>query len=286
MEAGVSKAFEFVRQLVVSLPGQKIDLPAFPDVVRRLQLMLAKAETTARDLAPVIESEPVLSAHLLQMANSAALNAAGNPVTTVKGAINRLGFNLVRITAMVHALRHLEHHAALQPIRRELAVIWKDSIEVAVTCYAVARRALARQAEEAMLAGLLHAIGALYILMHTQRADPGLRQDPDFAAILRDWHPAIGKAILDGWELPTMLGDAVARQDVLVTGGGKDLDSLSLLVAAAKLHCRLGHAAASGESDTQAAAALDAVTFAGVKFDELLAAGQPEVAEMRQLLAA
>lgn len=286
MEADVSKAFEFVRQLVTSLPGQKIDLPAFPDVVRRLQVLLAQPDTTAKDLAPIIESEPVLSAHLLQMANSAALNAAGNQVTTVKAAINRLGFNLVRITAMVHALRQLEHHSALQPIRRELAAIWQSSIEVAVTCYAVARRTLARQAEEAMLAGLLHGIGALYILMHTQRADPQLRQDPAFAGIVGDWHPAIGKAILDGWGLPPILGDAVARQDGLLTEASRDLDPLPLLVAAAKLHYRLGHDAGIVQNAPQAAAALGNVRFAGSTFEELLAAGKSEMAEMRQLLAA
>jgi HD-like signal output (HDOD) protein len=286
VEAGVSKAFEFVRQLVVSLPGQKIDLPAFPDVVRRLQVMLANPQTTARDLAPVVESEPVLSAHLLQMANSAALNAAGNQVTTVKNAIGRLGFNLVRITAMVHALRQLEHQAALQPIRRELTAHWRASVEVAVTAYAVARRALARQAEEAMLAGLLHGIGALYILMHTQRVDPQLREDPDFAGIVSDWHPAIGKAILDGWELPGLLGQAVARQDDLLTDAGRDLDPLSLLVSAAKLHYRLGHEPGIGQQAPHAAAALGAARFAGETFDDLLAAGQSDLAEMRQLLAA
>jgi HD-like signal output (HDOD) protein len=286
MEAGVSKAFEFVRQLVTSLPGQKIDLPAFPEVVRRLQVLLAQPDTTAKDLAPLIESEPVLSAHLLQMANSAALNAAGNQVTTVKAAINRLGFNLVRITAMVHALRQLEHHSALQPIRRELAAIWQSSIEVAVRCHTVARRVLGRQADEAMLAGLLHGIGALYILMQSQRADPQLRQDPAFAGMVADWHPAIGKAILDGWGLPPMLGEAVVRQDDLLIEGSRDLDPLPLLVAAAKLHYRLGHDAGIAQNAALAAAALGNVRFAGSTFEELLAAGKSEMAEMRQLLAA
>ena len=36
MGDGVSKAFDFVRRMVANLPGKDVDLPAFPDVVRRL----------------------------------------------------------------------------------------------------------------------------------------------------------------------------------------------------------------------------------------------------------
>ena len=41
MGDGVSKAFDFVRRMVANLPGKDVDLPAFPDVVRRLQVALA-----------------------------------------------------------------------------------------------------------------------------------------------------------------------------------------------------------------------------------------------------
>ena len=127
MDASVGKAFDFVRQMVANLPGRDIDLPAFPDVVRRLQVALADPQTSARDLVLIIESEPVLSARLLQMANSAAMNAAGNPVTTIKLAVSRLGFNLVRVTAMNHAMRQMEQQKALAPIRADLGAIWRAS---------------------------------------------------------------------------------------------------------------------------------------------------------------
>ena len=69
MGDGVSKAFDFVRRMVANLPGKDVDLPAFPDVVRRLQVALADPRTSAKDLVLIIESEPVLSARLLQLAN-------------------------------------------------------------------------------------------------------------------------------------------------------------------------------------------------------------------------
>jgi HD-like signal output (HDOD) protein len=284
--AEVSRAFDFVRQLVANLPGRDVDLPAFPDVVRRLQAALADPRTSAKDLVGIIESEPVLSARLLQMANSAAMNAAGNSATSIKAAVSRLGFNLVRLTAMTHAMRQMERLEALQPIRRELGRIWRASNEIAAICYVVSRRAFGRQPDEAMLAGLLHGIGGLYILTHTQQADPALRDDPEFQAIVHDWQPRLGKAILDTWGLPDRIGAAVAMQDELLCTDPRELEPLSRLLSAAKLRHRLG---SDPELRRQVPAADDlmrAVSLGAGSFLDLVAAGQQDIEEMQQMLAA
>jgi HD-like signal output (HDOD) protein len=286
MSTAVSKAFDFVRQLVANLPGKDVDLPAFPDVVRRLQVALADPKTSVKDLVTIIESEPVLSARLLQMANSAAMNAAGNSATTIKSAVSRLGFNLVRLTAMTHAMRQMERVEALQPIRRELGEIWRASNEVAAICYVVARRAFGRQPDEAMLAGLLHGIGGLYILTHTQKADPALRADPEFQAVVRDWQPRLGKAILDTWGLPARIGEAVASQDEILSVDPQGLEPLARLLAAAKLRHRL---AREPELRRQVPAADDlmrSVTLGSGSFLDHVASGQQDIEEMQQVLAA
>jgi HD-like signal output (HDOD) protein len=286
MSAGLSKAFDFVRQLVTSLPGREVDLPSFPDVVVRLQVAIGDPATSARDLVNIIESEPILSARLLQMANSAAMNPAGNSATSIRAAVSRLGFNLVRLTAVIHAMRQMEQQEFLQPIRTELRQLWQASNEVAAICFVVGKRAFGRQPDEAMLAGLMHAIGALYILTHTQKSDPALRTDPEFQAVMRDWQPRLGKAILDAWGLPERIGQAVAAQDELLEAGPKDLEPLSRLLAAAKLRRRLLVEPGLRSALPQADELMRSVTFGPDGFLDLLAAGQQDIEEMQQLLAA
>jgi len=283
---GVSKTFDFVRQLVANLPGKDVDLPAFPDIVRRLQVALADPNTSAKDLVAIIESEPVLSARLLQMANSAAMNAAGNPASSIKAAVSRLGFNLVRLTAMSHAMRQMERLRELQPIRAELGSIWRASNEVAAICYVVARRAFGRHPDEAMLAGLLHGIGGLYILTHTQKADPALREDPDFHAVLADWQPRLGKAILDAWGLPERIGAAVANQDELINAGPQGLEPLARLLSAAKLRHRLASDPQVRVAMPEADDFLRAVTLGSGSFVDIVAASHQDIEEMQHLLAA
>ncbi len=286
MTAEVSGAFAFVRQLVTNLPGKDVDLPSFPDVVRRLQVALADPRSSVKDLVAIIESEPVLSARLLQMANSAAMNAVGNSATTIKAAVSRLGFNLVRLTAMTHAMRQLERLTELAPIREDLGRIWRASNEVAAISAVIARRAIGRQADEAMLAGLLHAIGGIYILTQTQKADPALRADPQFRAVVSDWQPRLGKSILDGWSLPERIGEAVARQDDLPGTDPQQLEPLARLLSAAKLRHRLSTEPAFRAERPGAEAVLAAVTFNGSTFLDLVAASQQDIEDMQQVLAA
>lgn len=286
MTADVSHAFDFVRQLVVNLPRAEVELPAFPDIVRRLQLALADPRTSASDLVTIIESEPVLSARLLRLANSAAMSPAGNPAASIKAAISRLGFNLVRLTAMTHAMQQMERHDDLLPVREELGRIWRASNEMAAICYVVARRAFGRHPDEAMLAGLMHAIGALYIISHTQKADPALRADPDFQGIVRNWQPRLGKAILDAWGMPEKIGEAVANQDELLNMEPQRLDPLVRLVSAAKFRLRLASEPALRSEMPHADELMRSVTFGNSTFLDLVATGHQDIEDMQHLLAA
>jgi HD-like signal output (HDOD) protein len=286
MAGEVSGAFDFVRKLVSNLNGKDVDLPSFPDVVRRLQVALADPKAGAKDLVTIIESEPVLSGRLIQIANSAAISAAGNPASSIKAAVSRLGFNLVRLTAMTHAMRQIENQEKFRPIRKELSDLQNSSSEVAAICYVVCKKAIGRHADEAMLAGLLHCIGSLYILTHAQQADPKLREDPQFRDVVRDWQPTLGKAILDGWGVPESIGEAVASQDELVAATGQEIKPLARILAAAKLRFRLSHEPALRHSSPGLEELMLSLKIGNHNFMDVIAASQGDIDDMRQLLAA
>ena len=137
-----------------------------------------------------------------------------------------------------------------------------------------------------MLAGLLHGIGALYILTHTQKVDPALRGDPDFQAVVRDWQPRLGKAILDTWGLPEHIGQAVADQDELLNTDPQNLQPLARLLSAAKLRHRLGSDPTLRRQVPQADELMRSVALGAGSFLELVAACQQDIEEMRHMLAA
>jgi HD-like signal output (HDOD) protein len=281
-----SRAFQFIQQLAAQLGQEELHLPAFPDVVGRLQAALTDANASVKDIVAVISSEPVLSARLLGMANSAAMNPGGHSINNINGAVTRLGFNLVRGTAAAYAIGQMRRAQELEPIRHELESVWRSSNEVAAICYVVAKRAFGRQPDEAMLAGLLHQIGRLYILTHALSNDPSLRDDPDFQDILDGWQAQIGSAILAEWGLPERIGEAVAQQDDLLGEDSEGLQPLSKLLSAAKLRNRIAHEPSLRESHPDADERMTAVNFGDSSFLDLVASGQSDIESMQQTLAA
>ena len=83
-------------------PDPQSPLPGVPQIVSRLQLMLADPEVGIPQLVPVINYEPVLVGRVLQMANSAALNPTRRQIMDLRSAITRIGFDLLRSASLAH----------------------------------------------------------------------------------------------------------------------------------------------------------------------------------------
>jgi len=227
-------AFEFVRSLSAELSRGRVELPSFPDVVVRVRRALADEASTVDQVVRIVGSEPALAARLLKMSNSAMLNRSGRQVTDLRTAVNRMGHNMVRSAAISFAMAQIRAASRLQGLDGLLQSLWETSTRVAAMSFVLARKLTRLNPDEAMLAGLLHNIGKLYIVTRAEK-HPELFSDPAFMnEVIRDWHAAIGKAILENWEFADSMAEAIASQDDLGRES-PDAADLSDVVAAALL---------------------------------------------------
>jgi HD-like signal output (HDOD) protein len=208
-------AFGFVRSLAAELSAGRVDLPSFPEIVIRVRRVLSNPNTTLDQVVRVVGSEPALAARLLRIANSASLNTSGRPITDLRTAINRMGYNMVRSASMSFAMSQIRSNAKLTSVKDYLDRLWEHSTLVAAFSFVIARTSTKINADEAMLTGMMHGIGKLYVL--TRSADhPELFSDPDaLNQIVEQWHAEIGKAILENWEFSGAVVQAVADQNDL-----------------------------------------------------------------------
>ena len=215
-DATRAAAFAFVRQLAQDLSDGSFELPAFPDVALRVREALNDPQVSVDKIARIVLSEPVLSARLLRIANSAMMRRGSLEVTDVRMAISRLGFEMVRNTAVSLAVDSAFRAPAHGPVRRQIENTRRHSVRVAVLSYILAKRlADSVKPDEAMLTGLLHAIGRFYILMRAD-AFPELFDHPDvLQGLLQDWHPGVGRAIVEAWGFPEPIAVAVDEHEVL-----------------------------------------------------------------------
>jgi len=202
---------EFLSSLTDALAAGTVDLPAFPQVVIKVQEAFKDPDYTPQKVARVISTERTLADRLLQMANSTAFNATGRVIIDLGVAINRLGAQKVFSIALGHAIAHIRHTESLRSIAPRLDELWSECVTVAHFSEAVAKRS-SLPFPGAFAAGLLHGIGRFYILVQSVKQRTSHPQVPLNAALVDAWHPAIAKAVLKNWQMDETVCEAVGAQ--------------------------------------------------------------------------
>lgn len=207
------RSFEFVQSLAAELSRGRVDLPAYPDVAIRVRQVLGDDGVTNDRIAKIIASDAGLATRMLTMANSAALARGGRPLADLKLAVTRIGHDNVRSAALAYALGQIRAADSLGHIRAELAELWQKSTLVAALARVLAVRTRAANADEALLAGLLHNVGAVYILARADKHSDLFTNPAARDMLMTEWQANIGKAIAQNWGLAENVADAIGEQD-------------------------------------------------------------------------
>ncbi len=205
--------FDFVRSLAAELSTGKVDLPAFPEIAIRVRRVLSDPDCTVNQVVRVVGSEPSLAARILRISNSAALNHSGRLIADLRSAVNVLGYNMVRTAAMSFAMVQIRNANKVKGLEPLLDALWRRSTLVAAFSYVLARSCSKLPPDEAMLGGMMHGIGKLYVLTRAVNHPDLFSDGTPFDALIDEWHAPIGKAILENWEFSEAMADAVGRQD-------------------------------------------------------------------------
>lgn len=203
----------FLQELAEDLNSKNIQLPSFPDVVINIRTALEDPTCSSERLASVVTTDPVLVARLLMAANSAFHNRAGIEIIDLNLAISRLGFEVVRNTAITLAVEQIFAASEHEALKDAIKEIWSNSLSLASMSFVIARNAGNVNADNAFLCGLLHEVGRLYIL--TKATDyPELMGDPESLKTVQDqWYASVGKSIIEAWGFSSEITESLDSTD-------------------------------------------------------------------------
>jgi HD-like signal output (HDOD) protein len=280
-----SDAARMVEALALELAGEKIDLPSFPDIAVRVRKALADDELVIDIVVRVISAEPALAARLLQLANSAALNATGKRLTDLRTAVLRIGFNMARSATIAFAMSQLRRAEAYKGLDVPLTELWHHSAHVAAVSHVVAKRFTQVNPDMALLAGLLQGIGKLYLLTRAVRY-PGVMQDPGtYQRIVAEWHVRVAQAILRNWEMAEEVVTAVVAWENPDREHEGDTDLTDVLAVGSAL-AALGPDPRSEEMLFLGMPAARRMKLDGNSCGAALAESHQEISSLRQALGA
>jgi len=188
----------------------ELSFPTNVNATLKLQHALADTDCHVDTAARLVQTEPLLAARTVAIANSAAYNRFGSDVTNVKAAVQRVGFRTLGALAAAVIMRQLASNVADPVLRAKADQLWRHSAHVAALSQVIAKRVSNVDPETALFAGIVHEVGAFYLLSRAPQY-PGLL-DGGADEWIEHGEVAIGRGVLHKLGVPAPVMDAIEAQ--------------------------------------------------------------------------
>ncbi len=211
-EALKAQRFQMLEDIARELAGEVV-FPTYFDAAFRLRDALQDPDISIAHVAEIVRLEPLVAAKILHLANSVMYCPSGVPAKDLQAAITRLGLNVVRTTALAIAMNQLMRSKAILPFKEQARMLWVHSLQTAVAARLLARMHTRINPEEALLAGLVHDLGAFYMLYRAAQYPELCARPETVKYVIVQWHESIGVTLLQALGLPEEIVEATIDHD-------------------------------------------------------------------------
>ena len=201
----------FGESLARDVAAGDIHLPGFPPAMLRVQQVIGDEHADVDDIATAVGMDPALAMLVLRMANSAAFNNASVPAKDLGTAVRRIGTRMVRAATLAMIVQALRSADDLRALRDRLGAVWRRGIVVGSVGKALAARTGVAAPDAALLAGLLHVVGRMYVLTRMAATPHLFDQNGVAEKLIGHWGGPVAAALLLKWEMPAEYCAAIAQ---------------------------------------------------------------------------
>jgi len=201
------KAEQFFNALKSAVESDQLVLPTLPEVALKIREAVESENTSAQQVAEIMTQDASLSARLIQVSNS-PLYRSRTPIEDLQMAVTRLGIRMVRDLVVSLAMKQI-YQATSDVLDDHFRRSWNASVEVAAISRMLATTVPGINPEQALLAGLIHNIGALPILVMAED-DNDLFNDSDaLTQVINELQGRVGVLILETWNFGEAMTEVV-----------------------------------------------------------------------------
>lgn len=196
------KGNSFIKRFYTLYQQNNFEIPQLPDVALKLRKAFQQ-DIGIAEAAKIISRDPLIAAKLIQVVNSPIYHPL-TPITQCRDAVNRLGLTTTRNLVTAFSIKNMIR--IKQPaIKKRLQETWMQSVRISCISHTLARVTGKVDPEEALLAGLLHNIGVLPILMFADSLSEHEYQPGDIDICINEMQNPVGALVLKNWEFPENL---------------------------------------------------------------------------------
>ncbi len=224
-------------QIKADIEEGRLVLPTLPEVALRVRDEVESDSSTADSVAHIVATDTALSARLIRVANSPMYRGSAQ-ITDIRMAVSRMGMTVVRSLVTGIVMQQI-FQATSKVLDNRLRRLWEHSTTVAAIAQMLAKQYTRIKPDEALLAGLIHDIGALPILVKAESMPKLLDSPALLDQVIFELHGRLGEFILHSWEFDPAFVTVVLEHENLqrTHTGAADLTDV---VMVANLQAHMG----------------------------------------------
>jgi putative nucleotidyltransferase with HDIG domain len=201
--------------------AQAGDISAIPAVARKALELIDSPDTSAVQVGETLANDPVLTARILKVANS-ALFGLSREINSLTQAVSLMGFRTTRDLVLLASLRSAYRRFGL-PER----LLWSHSVACGIGARLVARRHAPSASDDAFICGLLHDVGKVVLNneapeAYTQVMMTTYNEGAPFVTVERTTlgytHTELGASVAEQWRYPQVIRDTVRLHHAVEEG--------------------------------------------------------------------
>jgi HD-like signal output (HDOD) protein len=197
--------------------GGELVLPISPLAIRLITVDPEDGAAPAQ-VVEIIESDPILTARILGLANAAVFAGSGRPVLDIRTAVMRLGLQTALRVALAQLAAIWMRKSTTMPDRRLLRGLWHEYLRTAFCAHEMARALHLEGGMPGMAyaGGLLHDVGTLALCSAlpdpmTRFIRAGMCKGTPLYREFVEAHTCLGEELLIACGAPSELAEAARR---------------------------------------------------------------------------
>jgi len=220
------------------LHTDKLVLPSLPDIALKIRHAAESEDCDADTITEIINMDQSIVAKILKTANSVMYNTSGKKIESCKTAYMRMGSKTVVNLVISFAMKEL-FNSDSPVIKNKMKSVWQHSVKVAAISSVLARLTPGFDPEKALLAGLLHNIGAVAVLNNLGDNQSTVEEADLMDNILFALQSEVGETLLEKWDFPEDIIEVVKHSTDWEYDQGENTN-YSDIINIAQLHAYIG----------------------------------------------
>ena len=184
-------------------------LPTVPGVLKKLSGIIEKPRITLVEISAFISNDPALTTKVLKMVNSAIYGFPGR-IASVSHATMLLGLNVIKGLLLGVSVFEL--------MQKTMNGLYEHSLACAIASRVIAQKKGMKEPEEVSVAGLLHDIGKVILMLEFQKEYEAAMNDAQTKSIsifeaekgqFNATHANVGSWLAEKWRFPRNLIEVI-----------------------------------------------------------------------------